>query len=102
MGKEWISIVVEVPDSQYCAKFGDWGLTEVCPLLKQCQTSKRAYYCPIANSDTHCGQDSVGILKQDDYYSSICPSLFEKKIMDQIRQIRVLEDKLRGQSGEVQ
>jgi hypothetical protein len=67
-------------------------LTEVCPLLKTCEHGKshnvktNSYYCPIANSDTHCGQDNIGILKQRDYYDSICPSLYRERILELLRE----------------
>lgn len=83
-----VSIVVEVPQGRYCATFGEHGLEDRCPLLQECRASgaTQAFYCPIANFDCHCGQDSIGILKQDDYYDQICPSLYQEKIMKLLRQ----------------
>ena len=102
-----IPIIVQVPKGDYCATFFDMEgtvtdlvtgekyqnivLIEQCVLLKTCEHGKshnvktNSYYCPIANSDTHCGQDETGILKQNDYYDSICPSLYCDKIMDLLR-----------------
>ena len=55
MTRESISIVVEVPKGKYCAKFSGFGLEDRCPLLRPCMSWEDSYYCPIANSDTHCG-----------------------------------------------
>lgn len=110
MSNETVGIIVQVPEGDYCAKFFDMEgvvenlttgekypnivLIDVCPLLKICRhgietgnVKQRSYYCPIANNDCHCGQDEVGILKQSDYYDSICPSLYQSKIMNLIRKI---------------
>lgn len=79
-----VSIIVEVPEGKYCAVFGEFGLQDRCPLLKNC--GEKSFFCPIANYDTHCGQDRLGVLKQRDYYDSICPSLYQDRIMELIRE----------------
>lgn len=87
-----VSIVVEVPDGSYCARFSEFGLVDRCPLLQRCQTCEGSFYCPVANMDTHCGQDNIGILKQRDYYDSVCPSLYQKRIMELLRELHGKQD----------
>jgi hypothetical protein len=115
---ETVPIVIKVPSGNYCAKFFFTGskvksliepdseyvdqvqLIDKCPLLKNCFTCGKislnnklnSYYCPIANSDTHCGMDEVGVLKQKDYYDNICPSLYGDRIMELIRENNKLKD----------
>jgi len=83
---ETIGVIVQVPKGNYCARFSEEGLRERCPLLQRCGTSNNSYFCPVANYDTHCGRDSLGILKQRDYYDNICPSLYRERIMELLRE----------------